>query len=211
MPSSFGTSKDRISTGTEGPGKSQITRTIFPAPYENIRKALRDTRHWDGDLHQTVGDGSMVIVSSRCVVRNTETNDLQILERNRGITTQKKAGEAFLGVSRQLASRVEELQLSERRFRAFVDLAPGAVVIADGSGKIVLVNLQTEKQFGYTRDELVGESLEMLLPARFRTRHPKHRSEYLSSPHVGSMTQSLALFGLRKSGGVPCRNIAESD
>jgi len=163
MPSSFGTSKDRISTGTEGPGKSQITRTIFPAPDENIRKALRDTRHWDGDLHQTVRDGSMVIVSSRCVVRNTETNEL-ILESNRGITTQKKAAEAFLGVSRQLASRVEELQLSERRFRAFVDLAPDAVVIADGSGKIVLVNLQTEKQFGYTRDELVGESLEVLYP-----------------------------------------------
>jgi PAS domain S-box-containing protein len=178
----------------------ELLRTTFPIPLQSIKNALRDTRHWDGDLHQTIRDGSMVIVSSRWAVRDTETNELQILESNRDITAQKRTQQAFVGVNRELTSRVEELQRSERRFRAFVDLAPDAVVIANGDGTIVLVNLQTEKQFGYTRDELVGESLEMLLPARFRTRHPKHRSEYMSNPRVRSMGDGLDLYGLRKNG-----------
>jgi PAS domain S-box-containing protein len=178
----------------------ELLRTIFPVPFENIEKALRDTGHWDGDLHQTVQDGSTVIVSSRWAVRDTETNEVQILESNRDITTHKTYEQAFAGVNRELMSRVAELQQSERRFRALVELGPDAVVIVNSIGEIVLVNSQTEKQFGYTRDELLGQSVDVLLPERFRSRHAKDRLEYMSSPRARSMGEGLDLFGLRKNG-----------
>lgn len=178
----------------------ELLRTVFPIPFDDIRKALSDRHNWDGDLHQTVRDGSMVIVSSQWAIRDAENNEIEILEINRDITAQKRTGEAFVGMNLALTARVEELERSERRFRAFVELAPDAVVITNGTGQIVLVNSQTEKQFGYTRDELLGESVDMLLPERFRCAHSRHRSGYVRKTQVRAMGESNDLLGLRKNG-----------
>ena len=91
-------------------------------------------------------------------------------------------------------------KVSETKFRALLEAAPDSIVIVDSSGRITLVNSQTERLFGYTRTELVGDTLEMLMPERFRHRHIGHRNEYFENPRVRPMGAGLALFGLRKDG-----------
>jgi protein-histidine pros-kinase len=85
-------------------------------------------------------------------------------------------------------------------FRSLVESAPDAMVIVDSTGQIVLVNAQTEKLFGYTRDELLKQSVEMLLPERFRGSHQRHRAGYMSQPHMRAMEAGIDLYGLRKNG-----------
>jgi PAS domain S-box-containing protein len=89
----------------------------------------------------------------------------------------------------------------ESHVKAVLEAAPDAMVIADQRGKVVLVNAQAERLFGYTRDELLGQRVEALMPARFRGAHPKHRTEYFAGPRPRPMGEGgVELFGLRKDG-----------
>jgi PAS domain S-box-containing protein len=74
------------------------------------------------------------------------------------------------------------------------------MIIVNAVGQIVLVNSQTEKLFGYRREELLGQSIETLIPARFRAQHQGHRAGYFADPRVRPMGEMLDLCGLRQDG-----------
>ncbi len=95
---------------------------------------------------------------------------------------------------------VTERKRAEERFRGLVEAAPDAMVLVGDDGLIRLVNAQTERLFGYERDELLGRKIEMLVPARFRDRHPQSRRLYTSEPRPRPMGAGLELYGLRRDG-----------
>ena len=95
-----------------------------------------------------------------------------------------------------MAKRAVETSLFEKLF----EFSPDAIVVTDQTGKISEVNAQVEKFFGYSRSELLGQPVELLIPERFRGIHPKHREEYVAQPHVRAMGAGLELYGRRKDG-----------
>ena len=88
---------------------------------------------------------------------------------------------------------------SENRFRSLLT-CPDATVIVDEQGKIVLVNAQAEKLFGYKREELLSQSIEILIPDRYRHSHELQRLGYIDNPHVRQMGDVMELYALRKDG-----------
>ena len=85
-------------------------------------------------------------------------------------------------------------------FKNLLESAPDAMIIVNDKGRIEIVNGQTESMFGYTRSELLGKPVEMLLPARFRGRHEDHRVQFLKDPHTRPMGAGMELSALRKDG-----------
>jgi PAS domain S-box-containing protein len=95
---------------------------------------------------------------------------------------------------------ITERKKAEERFRLVVESAPNAMVLINSDGKISLVNSQTEKLFGYTRNELIGLEVESLIPARFKIHHPDFRKMFFMKPQTRSMGAGRDLFALRKNG-----------
>jgi len=89
---------------------------------------------------------------------------------------------------------------AEDKFRGLLESAPDAMVIANRMGHIVLVNAQTERLFGYSREELLGNPVEMLMPARFHGKHIGDRTRYSASPQIRPMGTGPTLYGRRKDG-----------
>jgi two-component system cell cycle sensor histidine kinase/response regulator CckA len=97
--------------------------------------------------------------------------------------------------------RIEnERQRAEDKFRLVVEAAPNGTLMVNHDGRIVLVNSQTERMFGYERQELLGQPVEILLPDRFRPGHPSLRGAFFSNPRARPMGAGRELFGLRKNG-----------
>src|SRR4029434_9370184 len=89
---------------------------------------------------------------------------------------------------------------AEEQFRLVVEAAPSAMIMVNSEGRIALVNTQVEAVFGYAREELIGNSLEMLVPERFRSLHIGYRRGYFDDAQARPMGAGRELFGLRKDG-----------
>jgi PAS domain S-box-containing protein len=147
---------------------------------EEILAGVIESGSWEGELAHRCQDGSQVTVSSRWALqRDSAGKPLSILESNRDITQRKK---------------------EEEKFRNLLEAAPDAMVIVDSRGRIQLVNAQTERLFGYTRGELSGQRVEMLIPSRYQGSHVASREEYGRSPHSRAMGAGLELYGRHKDG-----------
>lgn len=154
-------------------------------------------------------------------VRATPNESLFLLQAFLGVTalktimvgaviTQRRKAEARLkethselekkveAGSREISGATAGLRESEERFRSFLESAPDAMVIVTREGEIVLVNAQTERLFGYTRQELLGNRMEMLVPGRFLGHDPDGRDDFLENHRVRPMGDGPELFGLRK-------------
>jgi len=94
----------------------------------------------------------------------------------------------------------EALGRSEEMLRGIFEHAPDTMVVVGRDGRIERVNAQVERMFGYTRDELQGQRMEILLPDRFRDKHVAHRADYVADPHLRPMGMGLVLYGRRKGG-----------
>ena len=95
---------------------------------------------------------------------------------------------------------ITDRRKADKKFKDLLESAPDAMVIVNRAGMIDLVNSQAVKLFGWTREELLGQKIEALVPERFRARHPGYRIGFFAQPRPRSMGAGLELFGLRRDG-----------
>lgn len=108
-----------------------------------------------------------------------------------------------MGEGTMIMSAVRDITVrkhAEQKFRGLLESAPDAMVIVNSQGLIVLANSQAVQMFGWTREELLGQSIEMLVPASFRQQHRDHRAGFFVQPRARKMGAGLELHGLRKDG-----------
>jgi PAS domain S-box-containing protein len=167
---------------------TSVEDLIVPADHleeENCRQA--DVLAMDSVVYESVRrrkDGSLVHVSVSSKALRDENGRLRfILSTQRDVTHLKVA---------------RDTRLVEAKFRDLLELTPDAIVVTNGTGRIVLVNSHAERLFRYKRSELIGTPVELLLPARFRSNHRNQKVSFFSQPRTRSA--AVELYGLRKDG-----------
>lgn len=165
----------------------QAVEVLLPQRYRNAHLGHRSgffvqprTRTMGAglELYGVRSDGSEFPVEISLSPLETEEGTM-VMSAIRDITARKKA---------------------DQKFRDLLESAPDAMVIVNRDGHIVLVNSQAVKLFGWAREELLGQQIELLVPARHRNQHPRHRGGFFAEPRTRSMGAGLDLYGLRKDG-----------
>ena len=118
----------------------------------------------------------------------------------RQLRISKQRAKELQKMYQQLGWEVEERLQSEERLRVVVEATPNALLSVEAEGRITLANALATRLFGYTRDELLGQTIELLLPPRFHQPHAKHRAHFLRESRVAAMRGNRELFALHKDG-----------
>src|SRR5262249_16814327 len=145
-----------------------------------VEKSLISGKEFEADYRMVLPDGKICWVHRRGRME-FDGNGKPICER---------------GVLMDITERTQ----AEKKFGLVVEASPSGIVLADEKGKIVLVNTQTEKMFGYRRDELIDKPVEMLVPRRFAPQHPIYRASFAAAPEARAMGAGRDLFAQRKDG-----------
>ena len=146
---------------------------------QTIERATQDGKNFEHEHRLLMPDGSLKHVHVVAHALGDESGTLEFVGAVMDVTERKQA---------------------EQKFRGLLESAPDAMIVMNRQGKIVLVNAQVEKLFGYQRGDLLAQEVEILVPERFRDLHPQHRKEFFAQPRVRPMGEGLQLYGRRKDG-----------
>ena len=173
--------------------KSSVVRSNLITPADLRKEA-------GARLDEAIERGSVSFEAARCRKDGSRVH-VEVTARfvKEALECREFVAIAIRDVSAIASLRKE--QAVEARFRELLEAAPDAMVIVGKAGRITLINAQTERLFGYGRAELVGQPIELLVPERYRGKHPGYRAGYFAAPTARPMGGSAAsLFGLRKDG-----------
>ncbi|MDC0336161.1 transporter substrate-binding domain-containing protein [Pseudodesulfovibrio sp.] len=148
--------------------------------YADLWETILSGQSWNGDILNKKKDGSLFWVRTSIA---PITNDDDKLTH-------------FVAVMEDITDR----KAQEERFQALLDAAPDAMVIVAQSGEITLVNIATEELFGYSREEMIGYKVEMLLPDYIREEHPGHRDKFFAAPGNMSLVAGKEFYGQTHKG-----------
>ena len=169
-----------------GRSPHELLGTTWPESLDATQRALAERGRWDGEVRHNDASGREIVVLSR-----------QALQRDGG-----GAPVAILEINTDITDRTrfaEELQRSKDRFRTLVEAAPDIVLSVGADGLIDFAGPQVDR-LGYEPHELVGRSVEQLVPARLRDAHRAHRTGFAAAPATRSMGAGLPLFALHRDG-----------
>ncbi|MGE0560450.1 MAG: PAS domain S-box protein [Flavobacteriales bacterium] len=128
-----------------------------------------------------------------------KTKDDRLIDVSLSISPIKNNLGNILGAS-EIAQDITDEKNANKRFEIAVEAAPNAMIMVDEYGKIVMLNKQTEKMFGYGEKDLLGNTIEILIPHEIRENHVKSRSDYQNNPSARPMGVGRELFGVKKDG-----------
>jgi PAS domain S-box-containing protein len=143
-----------------------------------------------GNLERILAGQSLTAVEHRCLCKD---GSYRWVLWNASLI----AGEAAIYI---VGRDITERKQTEKTFQELLESAPDGMVVVDKSGRIVLVNAQLERLFGFKREEMLGQPIEMLVPEEYRARHPAYVARFVSAPDFRPMASGLKLRGRRKDG-----------
>lgn len=132
----------------------------------------------------------------RCVRKHADGHSVEVVMSMSPVRDENGQVTGVASISRPVSDR----ERSDAKVSSILEAAPDAMICVDRTGRIVLVNARVTELFGYSRDELVGELLEILLPEDLRAAHPRHRSTFFADPQPRPMGTGLGLRGRRRDG-----------
>jgi PAS domain S-box-containing protein len=196
-------------------GGPQIT-VIEAVPYSQLLAANTAVPSLLGALVVVLCTLPLAVILARSLSRPLVqmTEAVEAFSRNESIVVPTNArGEigvlarAFSRMAADMRERTaalqrttEERRLADEKFRLAVEASPSGLAMIDGKGAIVLVNAETERLFGYERHELIGRSVDILVPASQRSHHVRHRIAFVTRPEARRMGAGRDLHGVRKDG-----------
>ncbi|CAN5178503.1 hypothetical protein BH10CYA1_BH10CYA1_60900 [soil metagenome] len=198
-----------------GKKSNDLLKTEYVTPLQEIEQDLHACGRWEGELTNYAQDNSKVIVASRWVLKeDSDGRPFSILEVSSDVTLQKHAEIVLLVAQKQardvIAAAQKQAQVvllaaqqsrSDQRLRLVVEAAPNGMLMVDQNGKVALVNSQLERLFGYGREELLGQSIELLAPEALRGQPACIGDSLFVAPQTKEMTKG-DYFGQRKDGSL---------
>jgi PAS domain S-box-containing protein len=156
-----------------------LLHTEFPAAPADIYRELEATGHWEGTLRRRKRDGSVVVKQTEWFIHRDPAGKSSVLELTRDVTAQRRAQELF---------------------RVAVEGSPSGLLMVDATGTIVLANHEVERLFGYSRAELLGQSVDLLVPEGMRAGHRQLSENFFVHPRARAMGAVRELIGRCRDG-----------